>query len=910
MPVTTSIAGRCLSLYSALMDHRVAFKIPRLLYKDFLYALLGERHQDQMLLSVITFRILRKAAIKTGVIGALSVLVRYYTNINSRVIASQKILNRLEKASWQFYRLPFTDRIEILDAVFSATLITCRSGDTVDAQGAPISKHSGGIKISSIKFIGHDALCAEYYTLGKTNYIMKVDFVDEDPNENFPLSDPIIHKLSISDVTDTTVHNFERTVLVEPISFTLETPLLFCDPDFNISLKRYSVLDESIETYIDPSINETEKSIDNDANQSPKSQSSSHLSEGSMDSATSHSSTSDRSYYSTEEDDDYQTNDNSKQTDDTVADNKYLTSKLAGQYNLTFSKFRRKLTNDRFFSFYEHIRGRYVAFSGNTLPHGILLNFYDPMITKEQMDTLVASFNLVSSNVSSSNTPWVPLALRTGKSSSNASSDLISMMSKAFSSHSNHSYLALIQNADLRFLDLAVSPFASHFNLLTRALFTTNDMEDLSPTKEEKDFYAELRNTLVMNDSTSLRFSCSMQLLLSSLSQNRSPEQISKIHKLTSMLLVDAFSEENSDFIHYLGKTREHLDDEHSKDRRRSAALNLGPAAKMREDERIKSRRALIEQLTREIKPEDTDLILRMLSDMRGGWFQKEYKAEEKSTDNEPARKRKLVPKQADSRISTENKQSNIANIQNRVPIITVFSFTDETELNNYIRFLEVQTFHYILSEIVAFYVSTIDNDNIYVHRSFSQQREKFLARYNPVFDLLVTLNTEYRALLRETYNDFTTAKQSMGTRFMPEHVGFLHKFPYYYWNMPTLPLQDVTLAGLWSFMRIWGILDPATSEAGDNFLDSPDGQYCGEIITSLVQELGIENPEFLNPAESDALGSDETHNSNSSDDESSKESEYVPADATKRQLKRAAKSKRKAVSDSSYMSYEDESSS
>lgn len=127
---------------------------------------------------------------------------------------------------------------------------------------------------------------------------------------------------------------------------------------------------------------------------------------------------------------------------------------------------------------------------------------------------------------------------------------------------------------------------------------------------------------------------------------------------------------------------------------------------------------------------------------------------------------------------------------------------------------------------------------------------------------------------------------------------------------MPTLPLQDVTLAGLWSFMRIWGILDPATSEAGDNFLDSPDGQYCGEIITSLVQELGIENPEFLNPAESDALGSDETHNSNSSDDESSKESEYVPADATKRQLKRAAKSKRKAVSDSSYMSYEDESSS
>lgn len=911
MPVAVSIASRCLSLYSALMDHRVTFKIPRLLYKDFLCALLGERHQDQMLLSVITFRILRKAAIKTGVIGALAVLVRYYTNINSRVVANQKILTRLERANWQFYRLPLPDRIEILDAVFSATLITCRSGDAVDAQGALISKRSAGIKISNIKCIGYDALCAEYYILGSTNYIMKVDFVDGDSNEDSPSSDPMIHKLFISDAADATDRNFESTVLVEPVSFTLETPLLFCDSNFNVSLRSYNVFDESVEAYIDPLDNETKESIHSDREQTSENPPASHVSEESINSATPHSSAlSDRSYYSLEEDDDYQASDSSKQSDVGLADKKHSASKITGQYNLTFNKFRRKLTNDRFFSVYEHIKGRYVALSNNAPLSGILLNFYDPMITREQIETLISSFNSLCASRSSSNATWTPVALRKERPPFDVSADFISMMSKVFSPHSNHSYLTLVQNSDLRFLDLAVSPSASHLNLLTHALFAANDMEGFSLTKEERDFYTELRSGLTQNDSAGLRFSHSIQLLLSSLSGNCSPEQISIVHRLASMLFVDAFSENNSDHIHYLGKTHEHLDSEPSKDRRRGVTLNLGPAAKMREDERIESRRALIERLVHEIKPENSSLVLKMLSDIRGGWFQKEYKAEKKDNGNEPARKRRPTAKQADSHASAENEKPDATNIKNRIPIITVFSFTDETELNSYIRFLEVQTFHYILSEIVAFYVSTTDNDNIYVHRSFSQQREKLLARYNPIFDLLTKLNTEYRMLLRETRNDFTASKQSMGVRFMPEHVGFLHKFPYYYWNMQTLPLQDITLAGLWSFMRIWGVLDPATSEAGDNFLDSPDGQYCGGIITSLIQELGIENPEFLNPAESDALGSDETHNSNSSDDESSKESEYIPTDATKRQLKRTARSRRRVVSDSSYTDYNDESNS
>lgn len=911
MPTPASVAGRCLSLYGALMDHRTAFKIPRLLYKDFLCALLGERYQDQILLSVLTFRVLRKAAIKTGVIGALAVLVRYYANTNSRVIANQRILTKLEKVDWQFYRLPFADRIEILDAVFSATLITLRSGDAVDAQGALISKQSAGPKISSIRCIGYDALCAEYYILGSTNYIVKVDFIDTNATEDSSSADPIIHKLSASDSSESVASKFESTVLVEPVSLILETPLLFCDSDFSMSLKHYRVLDESIDAYTEPSIISKEEPTHNTEDHSTGLQPISHVSDGATTSTASQSSAlSEQSYYSSEETDDYQTNDSSKQADSDPTAQRRLVSKISGQYNLTFSKFRRKLLNDRFFSFYGHIRGRYVELSSSAPLRGFLLNFYDRMINKEQIETLVASFTSMSTISHSSNTTWIPLALRTDNPSPNASLDALSVMSKVFGPHSDQSYLGLIKAAGLHFLDLAVSPSASYLNMLSQALFTSSPVESFSSTKEEKDFYAELRTTQMQNEPATLRFAHTAQLLLSSLSDNCSTEQISLAHRLASMLFVDAFPEDNSTFVHYLSKTHEHLDDEQPKSRRRSVALNLGPAAKMRESERVESRRALIEQLTRELSPEISGVILKILSDIRGRWFQKESAAEKGSKNSEPTRKRKSSTGQSPVYYSSDVTDVRDASTKTRVPSVTIFSFTTETELDNYIRFLEVQTFHYVLAEIIAFYVSTTDNDNIYVHRSFSQQREKFLARYTPILDLLVALNTEYRMRLREARQDFTTAKHSLGIRFMPEHVGFLHKFPYYYWNIQTLPLQDITLASLWSFMRIWGILDPATSEAGDNFLDSPDGQYCGGIITALVQELGIENPEFLNSAESDALGSDDTHNSNSSVDESSKESEYIPTDATKRQLKQIAKSQRKVVSDSSYTSYDGESSS
>lgn len=910
MPVSASVAGRCLSLYGALMDHRVAFKVPRLLYKDFLCALLGERHQDQMLLSVIVFRVLRKAAIKTGVIGALTTLVRYYANTNSRVIANQKVLTRLEKADWQFYKLPFTDRAEILDAVFSATLVMCRSGDTVDAQGALISRQPAGIKISNMKCIGYDALSAEYYILGGTNYIIKVDFTDTSPSEDLPSSDPVIHRLSVSDTTTTAPRSFERAVLIEPVSFVLDAPLLLCDPDFNISLKHYRVLDESVDAYIDPLTNEKEEPA-NSAEDPIEPQSPSHVSEGAIDSVSLRSSaSSDDSYYSSEGDDDYHTTDSSRWGNSDPTAQRSLISKIPGQYNLVFSKFRRKLLTDRFFSYYGHIQGRYVEISNSTSLHGFLLNFYDSMITKEQIETLVTSFVAAPTDNPPSDIPWAPLALRTSKSIADTSVDTASMLLEAFVPHSSSAYLGLIQTAGLRLLDLAVSPFASHLNVLSQALFTSSTMESLLPMQEEREFYAELRNTQMQSEPVASRFAYMAQLPLSPLSATCSAKQISTAHRLTSLLFVDAFPEESNHFVHYLGKTHEHLDDEQPKDRKRSAALNLGPAAKMRETERIESRRALLEQLKHELNPESSNLILKMLSEVRGGWFQKECIAEGKDKDSEPTRKRKLSMDQGATCHLAGDKEPNAVSAKNRIPSITVFSFTNEAELDNYIRFLEVQTFHHILSEIVAFYVSTADNDNIYVHRSFSQQREKFLSRYNPVLNLLVALNTEYRMCLREVRQDFTAAKQSMGIRFMPEHVGFLHKFPYYYWNMQTLPLQDITLASLWSFMRIWGILDPATSEAGDNFLDSPDGQHCNAIITSLIQELGIENPEFLNSAESDTLDSEETHNSNSNGDESSKESEYIPTDATKRQLKRLAKSQKKMVSDSSYMSYDGESSS
>ncbi|EFO61081.1 Hypothetical protein GLP15_2729 [Giardia lamblia P15] len=910
MPVSASVAGRCLSLYGALMDHRVAFKIPRLLYKDFLYALLGERYQDQILLSIIVFRILRKAAIKTGVIGALATLVRYYANTNSRVIANQKVLTRLEKADWQFYKLPFTDRAEILDAVFSATLVMCRSGDTVDAQGALISRQPTGIRISNIKCIGYDALCAEYYILGSTNYIVKVGFTDKSPTEGTPSPDPVIHKLSASDTTASAAHNFECTVLIEPVSFILEAPLLLCDPNFKISLKRYKVLNESVDAYIEPPTNEKEE-LPNSAEDLIEPQPLSHVSEGIVDSVSLQSSAlSDGSYYSSEGDDDCHTNDSSRWTNSDPTVQRRLISKIPGQYNLAFSKFRRKLLTDRFFSYYGRIQARYVELSNNALLRGFLLNFYDSMITKEQVETLVTSFVTMSTDNPPSGAAWAPLAIRTSKSIADTSADTISVMLRAFVPHSSSIYLGLIQAAGLRLLDLAISPSASHLNLLSQALFTSSTMESVLPIKEEREFYTELRNTQVQSEPMVSRFAYMVQLLLSSFSATCSAKQLSAAHRLVSLLLVDAFPEDNNNFVHYLGKTHEHLDGEQSKDRKRSIALNLAPAAKMRETERIESRRALLEQLKREINTENSNLVLKMLSEVRGGWFRKECITEEKGKDNEPTRKRKLSMDQSTTRYSTEDKEPNGASTKDRVPSITVFSFTNEAELDNYIRFLEVQTFHHILSEIVAFYVSTADNDNIYVHRSFSQQREKFLSRYNPVLNLLVALNTEYRMRLREARQDFTAAKLSMGIRFMPEHVGFLHRFPYYYWNMQTLPLQDITLASLWSFMRIWGILDPATSEAGDNFLDSPDGQYCGAVITSLIQELGIENPEFLNSAESDALDSEETHNSNSSGDESSKESEYIPTDATKRQLKRIAKSQRKMASDSSYMSYDGESSS
>lgn len=162
------------STFGVLMHYKRLLRLPRVLYGDFLRALLGEREQDRLLMGCIVQRILRRGAIKSVVLTALSTLTRYYTSPASRVCARQAIVDRVIMAGYNFYSLPPDDRVEILHALLVSVVAISRANDVTDSNGVPIDSRSARSQVVAYECIGRDYFGSEHYWIGSTGTLLTI----------------------------------------------------------------------------------------------------------------------------------------------------------------------------------------------------------------------------------------------------------------------------------------------------------------------------------------------------------------------------------------------------------------------------------------------------------------------------------------------------------------------------------------------------------------------------------------------------------------------------------------------------------------------------------------------------------------------------------------------------------------
>ncbi|TNJ29892.1 hypothetical protein GMRT_10317 [Giardia muris] len=162
------------STFGVLMHYRQLLRLPRVLYGDFLRALLGEREQDRLLMGCIVQRILRRGAIKSVVLTALSTLTRYYTSPASRVCARQPVVDRVIMAGYNFYSIPPDDRVEILHALLVSVVAISRANDATDSNGVPIDNRSARSQVVAYECIGRDYFGSEHYWIGSTGTLLTI----------------------------------------------------------------------------------------------------------------------------------------------------------------------------------------------------------------------------------------------------------------------------------------------------------------------------------------------------------------------------------------------------------------------------------------------------------------------------------------------------------------------------------------------------------------------------------------------------------------------------------------------------------------------------------------------------------------------------------------------------------------